>query len=254
VRKRKVKRETYKRFIEGRNPVLEALLAGTKIGHIWIADGVIKNGKINQILYLSGEKQIPVKRTSRRFLDKVSRTHLHQGVVAFALPLPSISLKQLLEQRRDEVCFLLLTEVLDEQNLGAILRTAEVVGVTAVIIPKGAKGITPVVDRASMGAVEYLPVIKENLFSALKILKRNGVRIIGAEAKAGKSLFQTNLVGSVAFVVGGEDKGLTGPIKQACDFLVSIPMRGKVSSLNMSVACAIFLYEKLRQEEVKSDD
>ena len=254
MRRARIKRKTPKRLIEGRNPILEALLAKTVISRIWIASSVVKNKKIRQLLRLASQRQVSVKKTDRKSLDKISQTKLHQGVIAFASSLPRFSLTRLLEKkkRKEGFCFLLLTEVLDEQNLGAILRTAEATGVTAVIIPKRAKGVTSVVARTAMGAAEYLPVVKENLFSAIKILKKQGAQIVGAEPKSGKILYQMDLRGPVAFVVGGEDRGLTAPIKKACDFLVSIPMRGKVSSLNMSVACAVLLYEKLRQEMVKN--
>lgn len=250
--KTKLKRITHKRLIEGRNPVAEALLAGTGIDQIWLAEGVVKGEKISQILRLASERQIPVKRTNRKSLDKISKAKRHQGVIAFASPLPGFSLNQLLKKKKEEPCFLLLTEVLDEQNLGAILRTAEAAGVTGVIIPKRARGVTSVVTRTAMGAAEYLPVVKENSFSAIRVLKEQGIRVVGAEPKIGRILYQMDLRGPISFVVGGEDKGLTAPIKKACDFLVSIPMKGKVSSLNMSVACAVLLYEKLRQEGVKN--
>lgn len=249
MKKSKPKRKTQKRLVEGRNPVLEALLAGAAIDQIWVANGVVKNEKINQILRLANQRGISIRRTARKSLHKISRTRNCQGIIAFAVPLPRFSLTQLFE--KEKLCFLLLTEVLDEQNLGAVLRTAEAAGATAVIIPKKAKGATSVVTKVAMGAVEYIPVVKENLFSALRILSEQGIKIVGAQPRAGKSLYQTDLKGSIAFVVGGEDKGLTAPIQQACDFLVSIPMVGKVSSLNMSVACAVLLYEKLRQETTK---
>lgn len=250
----KAKRETPKRLIEGRNPILEALLAKAVIDQIWVAPGIVKDKKIKQILRLANWRQISVKRTSRKHLDRISETGIHQGVIAFGLALPAVTLKELLEEEKNKerLCVLLLTEVLDEQNLGAILRTAEATGTAAVIIPKRAKGVTSVVTRVAMGAAESLPVVKENLFFAIKILKEDGVKIVGAEAKTGRSLYQTDLRGRTAFVVGGENKGLTAPIKEVCDFLVSIPMEGKVSSLNMSVACAVLLYEKLRQELVKN--
>lgn len=237
-------------MIEGRNPVLEALLAGTEIDQIWIAQGVIRDGKIREILRLAGQHQTPVKKIGRKVLDRVSRTCRSQGIIAFATPLPKFSLTQRLEEVGGEknFCFLVLTEVLDEQNLGAILRTAEAAGVKGVVVPKRARGVTPVVTRTAMGAVEYLPVVSENIFVALRVFRDQGVRIIGAVSQASQSVYQVDLRGGVAFVIGGEHKGMTTTVEKNCDSLVSIPMRGRVPSLNMSVACAILVYEKLRQE------
>lgn len=244
----KTRRENQKRLIEGRNSVLEALLAETAIDRIWLAGGVVKNEKIDQILRLANQRRVLVKRMARKSLNKISRTQNCQGVIAFASLLPRFSLTQLLKNEKEKSCFLFLTEVLDEQNLGAVLRTAEAAGATAVVVPKKAKGVTPVVAKTAMGAAEYIPVINENLFSALRTLSEQGIKIVGAQPDADRSLYQADLRAPIAFVVGGENKGLTAPVKKACDFLVSIPMMGKVSSLNMSVACAVLLYEKLRQE------
>lgn len=246
----KTKKPRAERVVEGRNPVLEALLAGTEIEQIWIGQGVIRDGKIREILRLAGEQQTPVKKIGRKTLDRLSRTYRSQGIIAFASPLPKLSLTQLLERvsEKKNFCFLVLTEVLEEQNLGAILRTAEAAGVKGVVIPKRARGITPVVTRTAMGAVEHLPVVSENIFVALKAFRDQGVRVIGAVSQTSQSVYQVDLRGGVAFVIGGEHKGMTTTVKKNCDSLVSIPMRGRVSSLNMGVACAILVYEKLRQE------
>lgn len=234
---------------------MEALLAGTEIDQIWIARGLIRDQKAKEILRLATQRQIPVGKIKRKVLDRLSSTHRPQGVIALAASLPKFSLVQLLEKTagKKDFCFLVLTEVLEERNLGAILRTAEAAGVRGVVIPKKAKGITPVVARTAMGAAEHLPVVKENLFTALKIFRDQGVKIVGAVPQASRSLYQVDLRGPVAFVIGGEDKGITATLKKNCDLLVSIPMKGKISSLNMSVASAVLVFEKLRQATVKTE-
>lgn len=252
--KRRRRKPRAERRIEGKNPVLEALLAGTEIGQIWIAQGLVKDQKAKEIIRLATQRQIPTRKIKGKVLGRLSSTHRPQGVIALAASLPKFSLTRLLEKAAGEkdFCFLVLTEVLEEQNLGAILRTAEAAGVKGVVIPKKAKGITPVVTRTAMGAAEHLPVVKENLFTALKIFKDQGVKIVGAVLQASRSLYQVDLRGPVVFVVGGEHKGMTATLKKNCDLLISIPMRGKVSSLNMSVAGAVLVYEKLRQTMVKT--
>lgn len=252
--KKNLKRPKADRVIEGRNPVLEALSSEADLDQLWVAQGLVENEKIKTILRLAAKQQIPVRRIKRKVLDRVSATHRPQGVIAFGSSLPEFSLVQLLERGAEErnACFLVLTEILEEQNLGAILRTAEAAGVQGVVIPKRAKGITPVVTRTAMGAAEHLPVVKENIFSALKTFRNQGIKIVGAASRTGQNLYQVDLRGPIAFVVGGEDKGMTTPVKKDCDLLVSIPIQGQASSLNIGVAWAVLVYEKLRQETVKN--
>ena len=252
--RKKPKRPKGDRAIEGRNPVREALLAKADLDQIWMARGLVENEKIKEIFRLAVRQKVLVRRVPRQLLERTSLTHRPQGVIAFGKTLPDLSLAQILDQAEEKknASFLVLTESLDEQNLGAILRTAEAVGIQAVILPKKAKGVTPVVTRVAMGAVEHLPVIKTNLFITLKRFKDQGIKIIGATSQARKSLYQVDLTGPAALAIGGEDKGMTTTIRKNCDLLVSIPMWGRVSSLNMSVAWAVLAYEKQRQELVKN--
>jgi len=187
----------------------------------------------------------------RKTLDHISKTNLHQGVIGFFTNLPSLSLQNLVEKLGLKISssfFVLLTEIEYEQNLGAMLRTAEAAGVAAIVIPPSSKGVTPVVERVSMGAASLVPVISESLFPALKIFKKWGFKIIGLDEKAPKNYYDEDLRGPLVFVVGGESKGITFPVRKRCDVLVKIPQKGKISSLNLSVACGIVVFEKMRQE------
>jgi 23S rRNA (guanosine2251-2'-O)-methyltransferase len=237
-----------KRQIEGRNPVLESLRAKSPLKKIFLDQASKPDSKIKEILSLARRQHILLKKTNRKFLNKISRTASHQGIIAYAETQPT-SLSYILNSTASPF-LVILTEVLYEQNLGAILRSAEAAGVNAVIIPKKGQGVTPVVARTSMGASEYLPVIQEGLFSTLKQIRKLGVRIIGADQNAKMIYYQENLKGPIAFIIGGEDKGLTSQIKNQCHCLVKIPLKGKITSLNMSVATAILLFEKNRQDSV----
>lgn len=237
-----------KRQIEGRNPVLEALKAKSSIKKIFIDQNVKPDLKIKKILELARIDNVPVKKINRKVLSKISRTDNHQGIIAFVEVRPTSLSKILHSSKRPFL--IILTEVLHEQNLGAILRSAEASGVDAVIIPKKTRGVTPVVARVSMGASEHIPVIEESLFSVLKQIKKEGIQIIGADQQAHEVYFKANLKDSVTFVIGGENKGLTDQIKERCDKIVKIPLHGQIPSLNMSVAAAILLFEKKRQELV----
>ncbi len=237
--------------LEGRNVVLEALRAKRKIREIIIDEGAKGKGKIDEILSLAREGVVPVLTKSRRELDEVSVTLSHQGVIAFAPRGEEITLKELLKGLGGKRPFLVvLGEVMYEQNLGAILRTSECAGVDGVIIPKRRSApMSATVSRVSMGASEYVPVIREGAASALSVIRREGIMVFGVDAEADMPYFEADLTGTSAFVFGGEDKGLSEMVRKKCDVVISIPLLGRISSLNVSVSAGIVLYEKVRQEQ-----
>jgi 23S rRNA (guanosine2251-2'-O)-methyltransferase len=239
-------------FIEGRNPVLEALKANRPINNILLAKGIGHHPTVSEIIKLTKEKRISLHWDEKKALDKISRTGRHQGVIAFAAAHAYVEVETLLrlaKDRNEPPFIILLDGIEDPQNLGAILRTADAVGAHGIVILKRrAVGLTAGVARASAGAVEYVGVAQvPNLSTAIEDLKQAGLWIIGVEAEGEKSYAETDLSGPIAVVIGGEGKGISRLVKENCDLLANIPMRGKISSLNTSVAAGLVLYEAFRQ-------
>jgi len=188
---------------------------------------------------------------TRQQLKELSITGRDQGVIALTAPPTYIPLGKILEKGGKEILAVILDEVQDPQNLGSILRTAEATGVDIVIIPKkGSVGITPSVHRASMGGSVYVPVARENLFTAIKLLKEEGARCVAVDSSGSVDYFEADLKGSLALVLGGEDKGVSPALLRKCDLVVRIPMVGHLSSLNVGVAAALVMYERLRQQKL----
>jgi len=238
------------RLVEGRNPVLEALRAGTKIFELLVEQGLRRDEKIDEIFRLSGQAQIRKKRFTRRRLEKISRTGVHQGIIAKAAFLEPPTIRQIINacfQKGKSPFFVVLSEVEYAHNLGAVMRSAEVFGANAVITGRREMQVDAVVTRASMGATEYIPLIHENIFNTLKLFKKEGIKTVAAEAKGKKSLFEASLSGPLALVIGGEHKGITETVFSRVDEIVYIPMFGQLSSLNLSVAAGILMYETMRQ-------
>jgi 23S rRNA (guanosine2251-2'-O)-methyltransferase len=237
--------------LEGRNVVLEALRAGRRIKAIYIDDGIEVKGKIDEIIRLAAAEGIHPSAVGRERLDRISSTGSHQGVIAMAAPRPRMSLKELLVSLEGvkEPCIVVLGEVMYEQNVGAILRTADGAGVDGVIIPsRRSAPLSAAVSRISMGASEYIPVIHESPTSSLSLMRREGIMLFGVEAQGDLDYYDADLTGAAAFVFGGEDKGLSETIRNKCDRILSIPLAGRITSLNVGVSVAIGLYEKGRQE------
>ena len=235
--------------IIGRNAVLEALRSGRTQDSLWIAKGE-RGGSIGLIRGLCREQGIPIKETDARKLTAVGGAN-HQGVIAFAACKEYASLDDVFRraEEKDEPLFVIVCDELeDAHNLGAILRSAEAAGCHGVIIPKRrAVGLTGTVYKTSAGAVEYMPVVRvSNLTETLKTLKKRGVWVYGMDMD-GDVWCQTDFSGAVALVVGSEGHGMSRLVKEQCDQIVSLPMRGKINSLNASVACGIMVYEVARQ-------
>ena len=238
-------------IIEGRNAVIEALRAGETIDKIYLQKGETDK-TLGHIASKARAAGVVVVEADRRKLDAMSRTHAHQGVIALAAVREYVSVESILQAARDKgeaPLLVVCDEISDPHNLGAILRTAECAGAHGLIIPKRrSAGLTAIVGKTSAGAVSYLPVARvANLTSALKDLKKQGVWIFGTAAGASTDLYSADLKGPAAIVIGSEGAGMSRLVAEACDFKVSIPMRGRISSLNASNAAAILLYEAVRQ-------
>lgn len=238
-------------MLEGRNAVTEALKAGRTADKVFLASGDT-DSTLRYIASLAKKAGAVVTYCDRRKLDAMSQTGAHQGVIAMFAAREYCTVEDILQNARDKgeaPLIVICDEITDPHNLGAILRTAECVGAHGVIIPKRrSSGLTAVVAKAAAGALEYMPVARvSNLTSAIQRLKEQGVWIYGTAADGAESIYQTDLTGPVAMVIGSEGTGMGRLISEACDFMVSIPMKGHINSLNASNAAAIMLYEALRQ-------
>ncbi|MBA2321182.1 MAG: 23S rRNA (guanosine(2251)-2'-O)-methyltransferase RlmB [Deltaproteobacteria bacterium] len=238
--------------LEGRNPVLEALTRRRRrVARIWLDRGAKPDPKVDRILALAAEQNVALERVDRSRLDKLADGRVHNGVVAHADPLPAWTTTKLLDSLFEvgRSPLLVLADALSyEHNLGAILRTSLGFGVDGVIVPtaRGA-ALSPVVQRVAMGAAEVVPLVREGLYSALKPIRDAGIRVIGADM-GGVPLHLADLRGPLAILLGGEGEGLSPNLRSRCDQVVAIPLAGNLESLNVSVAAAVILYEKRRQD------
>ena len=242
-------------MIEGRNAVLEALRAGRALDKVYIARGETDKA-LAHIAGLAREHGVSVSDCDRRKLDAMSVTKAHQGVIAVCAVREYASLDDILalaESRGEAPFVVVCDEISDPHNLGAIIRSAECVGAHGVVIPKRrSAGLTAVVGKTSAGAAEHLPVARvANISAALQELKDRGLWVYGAAAEGSSPMWETDLTGPLALVIGSEGEGLGRLVRERCDFLVSIPLRGKVGSLNASTAAAVLMYEVLRQKLAK---
>ena len=241
-------------IIEGRNAVIEALRAGRAIDKIFIARGDVDK-TLGHIASKAREKGIVVVESDRKKLDFMSQTHAHQGVIALCAVREYCSVDDIFAhaEERDEKPFIIVCdEISDPHNLGAIIRSAECAGAHGVIIPKRrSAGLTAIVDKASAGAAEHMAIARvPNIPAAIKELKDRGLWIYGTAADGQSSLWNTDFTGSMALVIGSEGDGMGRLVRESCDFIVSLPMKGQVSSLNASAAAAIVMYEVLRQRSI----
>ena len=238
-------------YIEGRNAVTEALRAGTALDKLYIARGETDH-TLGRIAAQARKSGAVVVECDRRKLDAMSETHSHQGVIAVAAAQAYAAVEDILQRAADRgepPLVVVCDEISDPHNLGAIIRTAECAGAHGVIIPKRrSAGLTAVVAKTSAGAVSYLPVARvPNIPALLKNLKKRGLWVFGAAAEGAVPLYEADLRVPAAVVIGSEGDGMGRLVRESCDLLVSIPMRGRISSLNASAAAAVLLYEALRQ-------
>lgn len=243
--------------IEGRNMVLEALRSGERTLHkIFMVASRRKPGPLGEIKQLARKKGIQVEEVGKGHLNQLSVTRNHQGVIALAAAKEYVGLADILNrarERREEPFILILDGIQDPHNLGALLRSAEGAGVHGVIIPKHrAASLTAAVGRASAGAMEYMAVAQvTNLTRAIKELQEQGIWVAGAHPQGEKLYTDADLTGPIAIVIGAEGRGIRRLIKENCDFLLSLPMKGRISSLNASVAGSLFMYEVVRQRALR---
>lgn len=241
--------------IYGRNPVLEALRAGRPLNKILVARGD-RHGSLRQVMALARERRVPLVYTDPRELDALVGGAHHQGVVALAAPRQYAEVEDILaaaRERGEDPLIVVLDGVEDPQNLGSLIRTAEAAGAHGIVIPKRrAVGLTETAARVSAGAAEYLPVARvSNISQTLAALKEAGCWVIGGDMGAAKAAYDEDLRGPIALVIGGEGKGISRLVKERCDTLVRLPLRGRVGSLNAAVAGALLIYEVLRQRGVR---
>ncbi|EAX46653.1 RNA methyltransferase, TrmH family, group 3 [Thermosinus carboxydivorans Nor1] len=242
-------------IIAGRNVVMEALRSGRAINKILVAKGE-RHGLMREIVGLAREQGLVVQEVDAAKLDALAMGVRHQGVVAMVAPVAYVDVDEILvqAQTKGEAPFLvLLDELEDPHNVGAILRTADATGVHGVLLPKRRScPLSATVAKTSAGAIEYVPVARiGNIVQTLEKLKKAGLWVVGADMAGDKAYYETDLTGPLVVVVGSEGRGMGRLTREACDFLVRIPMRGRLSSLNASVACSLILYEVLRQREMK---
>lgn len=238
-------------MIEGRNAVIEALRTQTNIDKIYIQRGETDK-TLGHIASKARAAGIVVVEADRRKLDGMSRTHAHQGVIALAAVREYVSLEDILADaaaKGEQPLLVVCDEISDPHNLGAIIRTAYCAGAHGVIIPKRrSAGLTSIVAKTSAGAVSHMKVARvPNIPALLKDLKKQGIWVFGTAADGTTGLYQADLKGPAAIVIGSEGDGMTRLAVENCDFLVSIPMKGDLNSLNASASAAILLYEAVRQ-------
>jgi 23S rRNA (guanosine2251-2'-O)-methyltransferase len=242
-------------FIFGRNSVIEALKSGRSINKIMIAKGD-RQGSIKELVGVAKTQGVVVQEVESAKLEALAGGARHQGVAASVSPVAFAEIEDILAAAgaKNEAPFLiLLDELEDPHNVGAILRTADASGVHGVLMPKRRScPLSGTVAKASAGAVEYVPVARiGNIVQTMKDLKQQGLWFVGADMDGDKDYYEADLTGPIAIVIGSEGQGMGRLVKENCDFLVKIPMRGKITSLNASVACSLLLYEVLRQREMK---
>ena len=242
-------------IIEGRNPVIEALRAGKSIDKLFILDGC-NDGPVMTIKREAKKKDIFVKYVNKERLDQLSETGKHQGVIAYSAAYEYSDIEDIFElakRRGEDVFVIVLDNIEDPHNLGAIIRTANLAGAHGVIIPKNrAVGLTSTVARTSAGALNYTPVVKvTNISQTIEELKKRGLWFACADMD-GDTMYSLNLTGPIGLVIGNEGEGVSRLVKEKCDFVASIPMKGDIDSLNASVATGVLAFEIVRQRLAKS--
>ena len=250
---RKNKNEEFQEQVEGRNSVLELLDSDRDINKIFIERGE-KHGSINKIIAKAREKKVVIVEVDRQKLNKMAQTENHQGVIAIVPPFNYCEVKDILDEayRKNEKPFILILDgIEDPHNLGAIIRTAETAGVHGIIIPKRrAATVNSTVAKVSAGAVEYMKIARvNNINETINYLKENDIWICGTDINTDKYYYNENFTCGIGIVIGSEGFGMSRLVKENCDFLVKIPMKGKITSLNASVSAGIIMYEVVKQRK-----
>ena len=247
--------KTYSDQVEGRNAVIELLESNRDINKIFVSNGE-KNGSINKIIAMAKEKRVIVTEVNRKKIEEMAQSDNHQGVIAIVPPYEYCDIEDILQDaknKNEDPFILILDGIEDPHNLGAIIRTAETAGVHGVIIPKRrAACVNSTVTKVAAGAVEHMKIARvNNINETIRTLKENEIWVCGTDMDTNKFHYQQDLTGPLAIVIGSEGFGMGKLVKENCDFLVKIPMKGKITSLNASVSAGIVTYEALRQRELK---
>lgn len=247
-------KEKFDDQIEGRNSVLELLESGKDINKIFVTRGE-KHGSINKILAIARERKIIVVEKSQKQMEEMAQEENYQGVIAIVPPFEYVEVEDILayaNEKQEPPFVLILDGIEDPHNLGAIIRTAETAGVHGIIIPKRrACSVNSTVYKVSSGAVEHMKIARvNNINEEIKYLKENDIWIYGTDVEAKKYYYEENLTGAIAIVIGNEGQGMSRLVKENCDVLLKIPMKGNISSLNASVSAGIITYEAVRQRMV----
>ena len=245
----------YQDQVEGRNAVLELLESGRDINKIFIQSGE-KHGSINKIISIAKEKKIIMKEIDKNKMNQMAQTDNHQGVIAIVPPFEYVEVEDILleaKTRQEEPFVLILDGIEDVHNLGSIIRTAETAGVHGIIIPKRrAASVNSIVSKVSAGAVEYMKIARvNNLNETIKYLKDQGLWICGTDINTNIEYDKQDYTGPIGIIIGSEGFGMSRLVKENCDFLVKIPMKGKITSLNASVSAGIVIYEAVKQRKNK---
>ena len=237
-------------IIVGRNPVTEALRSGREIDKLMVSS---EEGSMKKILALAKERRIPVMKVEKSAIDRIAEGKAHQGVAAYVSAYAYAELEDIFrvaEERGEDPFIIILDNLEDPHNLGAIMRTAECAGAHGIIIPKRrACGLTEVVAKASAGAIEYMPCVKvTNIVQTIEELKERGIWVAACDM-GGTEYYKADLKGKLAVVIGSEGFGISRLVKEKCDFVVSMPMVGRITSLNASNAAAVIIYEVRKQRD-----
>ncbi len=228
-----------------------------KVVAVYLDERAGQDSKVERIMALAAEGAVQLKRVPRQYLDQICVGGVHNGVIAWAEELPGYTIRGLLselEGDQTEPFIVLVDEPSYEHNLGAVLRSALGAGVHGVVVPvRRGKGMSPVVHRVSMGGAEAVPLIREGLSSSLATIRRAGLRTVGCDMD-GDPLWDVDLTGPLAIVLGGEGKGLSSTLRARCDQVASVPLMGSLESLNLSVTAGVFLFERARQERLRQQE
>ena len=248
-------KEQYEDQVEGRNAVLELIESGKDINKIYIEKGE-KQGSINKILAKANQRKIMVTEIDKQKFRQMSQTPNAQGIIAIVPPFDYCDVYDIIElakERNEDPFILILDGIEDPHNLGSIIRTAETAGVHGIIIPKRrAASVNSTVNKVSAGAVEHMKIARvNNINETINTLKKEGIWICGTDMDTNKYYYNQDLTGPLAIVIGSEGFGMSRLVKENCDFLIKIPMKGRITSLNASVSAGIVVYEAVKQRITK---
>lgn len=241
--------------IEGRNAVLELLESGKDINKLFIQEGE-KHGSINKIISIAKQRKVLIAEISKAKMKQMAQTENYQGVIAIVPPFDYCDIEDIIEyakEKNEDPFVIILDGIEDPHNLGSIIRTAETAGVHGIIIPKRrSASVNSTVNKVSAGAVQHMKVSRvNNITETINFLKEQGLWICGTDINTETYYYEQDLTGPIAIIIGSEGFGMSRLVKENCDFLIKIPMKGKVTSLNASVSAGIVIYETVKQKNIK---